>query len=857
VPGRLIETVRHHGRDVHVDEIWISVAEAGVALPHQGWKLHISARPGTLEETVGRVLPVLLGDGCAFKVARSAEVLRRLNSGYEDAAVVGKAVTVYPHPDMVVPLGHRLASVLAGMAGPRVASDRRVRPDAPVYYRYGPFQPQFRVTGNGEFELVVTGPDGQTLPGAAGLEFTCPPWAADPFRPNGSGAAGVSGAADSSGRLIGGRYRLTSGVMRGPHGNVYRAADAAGVAVVVKEARAYVGEDEQGHDLRQHLRNERRILHALHGVDGIPQLIDHFRHGEDEYLVTTDAGTRNLNRYVGEYGPFRDGPQAAGRDLSALAARLIEVLDAAHSRGVVVRDLSPKNVVIGADGRCSLIDFGTSSYQGFQVAGWTPCYSAPGQRDNPPAEPTDDYYSLGATLYFAATGMNPVGMDADPAVCAERTLMCLDRVCPPSRRRVCALLPGLLSQDAAERNAAAALLRAGRYPAASRSRTATGPEVTPELLAEVVEHAAGECARFARQLMAEAPGGRRRPPPSTSVQHGSSGLGMELLHHRGHQGTGLDLARWTAKAVPPGRLPASLYLGQTGAAIFLATARQLGASDVPHPARVELADDELGDYLGGVSGIGSGHLILHALEPDAGHLELAAECARRLLAGQPVMPSDPVAPPAGSGVALETGFAHGLAGVATFLLDYHQVSGDPDAGVAARTRFAELADRAEPLIGVLHGAQARPMAASWCQGMAGIASALVRAGGAYGDRYLELAREGARACLALAPQAVAVSQCCGLAGIGETQIDVALATSQEEFWQAAAKITELILIRSGGPFSTPEFPGRAPGTASADWGSGSPGVLSFLRRLRQRSGARMWTAGWVPPSPSPSFGSSS
>jgi lantibiotic modifying enzyme len=263
---------------------------------------------------------------------------------------------------------------------------------------------------------------------------------------------------------------------------------------------------------------------------------------------------------------------------------------------------------------------------------------------------------------------------------------------------------------------------------------------------------------------------------------------------------------------------------------------------------VELADDERGDYLHGLAGIGVGHLILQGMAPSAANLAIAATCARRLLAGQATMPKDAVAPvQPGSGVAVETGFAHGRAGVAAFLLAYHRACGDPAAGAAARDRFAELASEAEDLIGDLAGLNARPMGVSWCQGMAGIVSALVSAANFYGDRYLDLARDGARACRALAPQVWVLSQCCGLAGIGEAIIDVALATGEDEFWQAAADIAELILIRSGGDFAHPVFPDGSSDAASGSWGVGTPGVLSFLRRLHRRGNARLWTPQWSPP----------
>ncbi|TVT53280.1 serine/threonine protein kinase, partial [Amycolatopsis rhizosphaerae] len=307
------------GPECEVDDgdTWVAVRRAGLRIPSQGWKIHISARPGTLGETLGRVLPVLFAAECEFKVARSPEVLRELNTGDLDPGVVGKAITVYAAEEAVVPLGLRLAEATRGLSGPRIVSDRRLRRDAPVYYRYGPFQPQYRVDDNGDFELVVVGPDGEVLPGAAGPEFDCPPWTSDPFRPAArSGAATASAASPGNGNpgpTLGGIYRLTSGVMRGPRGSVYRAVDQGGRRLVIKEARAYVSERTDGLDIRWQIRNERRILQALEGVAGVPGLVDHFRHGEDEYLVTTEEGTTDLNRFVNENGRFFDEPGNTGR----------------------------------------------------------------------------------------------------------------------------------------------------------------------------------------------------------------------------------------------------------------------------------------------------------------------------------------------------------------------------------------------------------------------------------------------------------------------------------------------------------------------------------------------------------------
>ncbi|MCQ0017747.1 protein kinase/lanthionine synthetase C family protein [Actinomadura madurae] len=837
-------------------------------IPAQGWKLHVSARPGTLAATLDRVLPVLLGTACDFKAARSAAVLSDLNSGDGDAGAVGKAVTVYPAPDEVTALGHALAEALAGMAGPRIVSDRRVRPDAPVYYRYAPFLPQYKVDENGEFSLIVVGPSGDTLPGAAGAEFTCPPWATDPFRSAPSEAAAASSPATSSpatsspatsspatsspatqasaasaeagsaaakpGRMIGGRYRVTSGVMRGPRGSVYRAEAPDGRPVIVKEARAYVGERPEGFDLRMYLRNELRILRALTGIPGVPEALDHFRHGEDEYLVMTDAGTTDLNRHVAESGVYSDG------DLTALASRILEVLDAVHERGVVVRDLSPKNIVV-EDGRCTLIDFGTSGYEDLQMPGWSRGFSVPDQRTGRPSTPADDYFSLGATLFYAATGLNPVIIDPDPVRGVERTLQCLSRIFPNPTGTV-ALLHHLLSLDPTERTSAAESIRTGGEAPTPRPY-APPIHLTDDLLSAVLAHTTREVVGYAERLMEGPADARRSAPPVTNVYAGSAGVGMELLQHPEARAMGLDLAHWTAANLPPTNLPPSLYFGLTGTAIFLTTA------GVPSPGRVELTGEERADQAHGLAGIGTGHLLLASLTPDGDHLATATECARRLLAGRLHRAGRP--PRTTSGLrTIRRGLGRGHRLRPRRRRHSRLPPGPPPRHRRHRLRRrcprtlhrpGQVSRSPDRRAGLPSG---RPMGASWCQGMSGVATALLHAASAYNDdTYLSLATRIADACTQVAPRAWVTSQCCGLAGIGEALIDVAVATDDNTYWHHAEQIAELMLIRAGGPHEAPTFPGNDLDTQAFTWATGTAGVLTFLRRLTTRTPSRLWHPG--------------
>ncbi|MFD0279505.1 class IV lanthionine synthetase LanL [Kitasatospora sp. NPDC127111] len=900
------------GRGGWSDDTWSYLNDPRMPAMDHGWKLHVSARPGDLETVTGLVLPVLLRHVCHAKWARGPETLRAINSGASSAGAVGKAITVYPAPGTVVGLADELVAVLRGREGPQVVSDRRVDPHSPVYYRYGPFTGDYRTGRSGRLESVMVGPDGRAFDGLASGSYRCPPWAEDPFR----NRSGPAARPDSPAGFGGGRYRVTGGIARRPQGNVYRAVDrVTGLPVVVKQARAFVAEDESGADTRARLRNERAVLAALHIAEGVPRALDYFRHRSDEYLVMTGCGDRDLRRDVQQGGPWRGDEARPWRTLSGLAARLLHVLDGVHGRGVVLRDLKPDNVVLDATGRCHVVDFGISALHGAGPDGSTPGYSDPVRRTTGPAEPADDYYALGATLCFAATGMDPVIVDPDPAVNRDRTLAGLAWALPGDEHRgFRAAIGGLMSFEPAVRTAAADRLRtgargaagtAGARGAAGTAGAAGAPEV-PEvsrasrasrgpgrlrfddgLLEQIIEHTTAFCVDEARRIADPVLAARANIPTPVDVYGGSSGLGLELLQHLHRPGvreTVDALARWTAgqaRSLSPG-----FWSGRTGVALFLAEAAappHTGEADAAHPAGAAHAADTAGtagtagadgpggplalpsrgpdggppeaDLIEGVAGIGVGRLLLarHARAGGDGrradrHLAVAAACDRMLASGRARL--TPAGADTTGSAALREGLAHGEAGVAYFLLEYASATGDPAAVHRARRACAQLAAITPGVLAAAAAPGATRRYGSWCRGLAGIGAVLVRAADRLGEPgYLVLARQAARTCAALAPRMPLVTQCCGLSGVGDLLIDVAVASGpeesgspaagSEEFLDAAETVAAIILSRSGGTPDRPVFPDTGLTRSSATWAGGSAGVLAFLRRLRDRGGRRL------------------
>jgi eukaryotic-like serine/threonine-protein kinase len=100
--------------------------------------------------------------------------------------------------------------------------------------------------------------------------------------------------------------------------------------------------------------------------------------------------------------------------LHDLFAQLLEALAYIHSRGIVHRDLKPENLLVDADGKVRVIDFGISQHVEHPVHFTrtgallgTPAYMAPEQVRGDKLDARSDLYSAGVVLYRAYTGKTP------------------------------------------------------------------------------------------------------------------------------------------------------------------------------------------------------------------------------------------------------------------------------------------------------------------------------------------------------------------------------------------------------------------------------------------------------------------
>jgi serine/threonine protein kinase len=265
------------------------------------------------------------------------------------------------------------------------------------------------------------------------------------------------------------RYRLVEQLGAGGLADVYRAEDLVLERVVaVKVVRGAVTDDEQ--PFAKEIAALARLSHP-----GIIRLYDGGTHDNVAYLVMEFVDGCPLDTLIAGEGPI---DEHRTREIGHAVA---QALAHAHDVGLVHRDVKPANILIEADGRTRLTDFGiarvidetlTSSSIGLGTAG----YLAPEQVESGSVGPPADIYSLGLVLLECLTATR-----AFPGTLTESTIARLHRDPPvpevmPKRWR--SLLTAMTHRDPRRRPTAsdvAARLRRMGTPVATSMLRADDP----------------------------------------------------------------------------------------------------------------------------------------------------------------------------------------------------------------------------------------------------------------------------------------------------------------------------------------------------------------------------------------------
>jgi streptogramin lyase len=264
-------------------------------------------------------------------------------------------------------------------------------------------------------------------------------------------------------------YRIDALIARGGMGVVYRATHLGLERSVALKVIARELADREG--FRERFLRESRLAASLDHPAVVPVFDSREVDGELIVAMRLVAGG-DLRRTLD-----REGPLPPARAI-ALLGQVGEALDAAHTAGIVHRDVKPHNVLVEGD-RAFLSDFGLAKalgdsgvQSGTSVVG-TAEYMSPEQWRGGSVGPAADVYSLGCVLFEALTGIVPYARkeaDTEPEMPAG-----LD-----------AVIERAVSRDPADRYPSA-----GALIAAAREREGAGMATTQVLSESGVPPAPG------------------------------------------------------------------------------------------------------------------------------------------------------------------------------------------------------------------------------------------------------------------------------------------------------------------------------------------------------------------------------
>ena len=260
------------------------------------------------------------------------------------------------------------------------------------------------------------------------------------------------------GQTLDERYQILERIGEGGMALVYKALDhRLNRYVAVKIMRDEMAEDDE---LRRRFTTEAHAV-AMLSNPNIVAVYDVSHSDDIEYIVMELVDGITLQYYMERKGAI------SWREVLHFSRQIARALAHAHERGIIHRDIKPKNIMLLRDGTVKVADFGIAAleneiHENNGEAIGSVHYIAPEQARGESPDARSDLYSLGVVMYEMLTGRKPFNGDT----VGEIAMKHINADCVPPHE----LVPGCPGSSNASRS----------RPCAPISRSAT--RVQEELL---------------------------------------------------------------------------------------------------------------------------------------------------------------------------------------------------------------------------------------------------------------------------------------------------------------------------------------------------------------------------------------
>ena len=201
------------------------------------------------------------------------------------------------------------------------------------------------------------------------------------------------------------QYRVLESLGDGAQGEVFKVEK---ISLGTYDAAKIIGlKGKDAWEKLQRLQDATRALKALSHETIIAYKGDYEAkdtYGRPEFILVMEyVDGKSLADCLEEGRQFRE------EELEKIREQLIAGLSHAHERGIVHRDMKPKNILLRDDGTIKIGDFGIAKFlqeetRDSSVGKGTLCYEAPEQLFGGKITEATDYYGLGLTLLALASG---------------------------------------------------------------------------------------------------------------------------------------------------------------------------------------------------------------------------------------------------------------------------------------------------------------------------------------------------------------------------------------------------------------------------------------------------------------------
>ena len=843
---------------LHRNEIWMHCNPPQYQYPDQGWKIHLSATPAHAPAILATAASILVKRGVPFKFVAD-KLLLSLSLGKRwSRGAAGKFMAIYPNgPEQCAELLEELHQATIGFNGPYILSDRRYKESKVVYYRYGGLRGTRRIDADGNKSLVILDQDGQYVKDERTPFFNLPAGVVDPFQ---DAEAMDDGGED--GTLKGGRYKIESVLAFSNSGGVYLATDRhSDKRVVIKEARPFTNVSTRGLDAVQLLKKEHRILANLNGLDIAPQAIDYFFDWEHAYLVEDYLeGARDFRSYMSGVSltlrtrPAREDAHRFFDRYCEVFRQLVAIMQELHRRHIVFGDLSMANVMVTRNEeddsiKVRLIDFEGAHEAQVDLAAhlFTPGFGSEEFSARGVSVMEDDLYALGSLMLAGLFPMNTLLTLDRSAHKRFLDAITTDFGLPPQLR---ATIEGLMAKRE-ERITLEQVAQALAQPFELQDPVIRTDSFTSldhqQYLADMMRYidSSADFERFDRLFPADPEVFSSNP---LSIAHGA--CGVALVQRRVLGTVSSEVLDWIKRfplrrdAFSPG-----LYSGLGGIAWFWLEmgeeqrAREALAAADGHPYLKQCAD-----IFHGAAGWGMAQLRFFEHFGEASYLQAAVQAGESLLASREVVAEGQCVWRTPQGLA--AGYAHGVAGVSSFLLYLHCATGRADFLAAGEEGLAwvmqNVVDNPDGGASWITKDSTPSYTPYWRWGSSGVARTLLRYWHVTGkEAYAEMIDRAIIDCDR--KYAIFPGYFFGLSGIGELFLDLA----RFDRWREQAESSLQRLFSGAMLYALQEetgvaFPGESLGRISCDFGTGSAGTALVLHRYLTRCDASLMLDGLLP-----------